>query len=151
MFCFILMFFRIRSLHTSCFSHGSFFFRIFCISGQGFFFQTSCPWTLFPLSLFRTPYAVDIKIIVSPLMKTVPSFLLVSPSIFSSQLSKTVLICISNDFSLPISCLLFFNSTITFFPLASFKVSNGLNSMRVGTWFSYLKFPVVFLQVLNKT
>ncbi len=82
------------------------------------------------------------KIIVSPLMKTVPSFLVISPLTFSSQLSRTMLTCWSKDFNLPMICFPFFKSTMIPLPLASFNVSKGLNSISEEPVINYIKLTI---------
>jgi hypothetical protein len=67
-------------------------------------------------------------VIVSPLMKTVPSFRFISPSTLSSASSNTTLMCMSKALSSPTYCRWFFSSTMTLFPLALLRASNGLGS-----------------------
>ena len=68
----------------------------------------------------------EIRIIVSPLMKTFPNFLKVSASFFSSAFSRVTFIWTSNAINLPVIAWPFFNSTKTIFPLAEFNKSKGL-------------------------
>ena len=64
---------------------------------------------------------------MSPLKKTTPIFLFVSPSTLSSASSRTMLMWMSNALSFPMNCFPFFSSMITPLFLESFNTSNGLD------------------------
>lgn len=71
--------------------------------------------------------------IVSPRMNAVPSLRLSSPSTRSSVSSRTILMWMSKERSVPMYCLLFLSSTIIFLSRARFNASKGRASIGVKT------------------
>lgn len=73
----------------------------------------------------RRFYCGEIMVMVSPLMKTVPSFRLTSPSTRSSALSSTTLMWMSNALRVPRYWRPFLSSTSTLLFLALLSASSG--------------------------
>lgn len=71
-------------------------------------------------------YAGDMRMMVSPRMKVFPIFRFIAPPSHSSASSRTVLMWMSNAFSVPMIWSLFFSSMMTLFPRASLSASSGL-------------------------
>lgn len=76
---------------------------------------------------FVMVYCAEMRMIVSPLMNALPTFLLSSPFSCSSASWSTVLMWMSNALSMPVNVFPFLSSTMTRFPRAAFKASNGLS------------------------
>ena len=95
----------------------------------GTWYASSCrfsyPCLEFLLTLLIT-YCGETMVIVSPRIKTVPSFRATSPSTRSSALSSTMLMWMSNATSVPMYCRWFLSSTSTRLCLALLSASNGL-------------------------
>ncbi len=76
---------------------------------------------------------------VSPLMKRVPSFLFSSPLTCSSASASTVFMCMSNARRVPKYCLLFLSSTRTRLFLARLRASKGRDCSMIVTCLDFFE------------